>query len=258
MTDEIDLEARRWARFFEIFERVPRGGPGDPDSTRRALALMTDLPARPRVLDLGCGPGGGSATLAGLTGGHVMALDLHAPFVAQQAAAARQPGVAARVDPVCADMRAAPFAPAAFDLIWSEGALYSIGFGAGLEVCLRLAKAGGYIAVSEAVWTVPDPPPEVFHWWTAQYAGIASIDATAGAVVSAGFDLVGHFTLPRAAWWDHYYAPIRARIEDKRHTWATDAEGLGVLSELDTEIAMFDRWGHTYGYEFFVARRPRG
>jgi len=57
-----DLDARRRARLFEVFEGVPRGGPGDPESTRRALVMMTDLPAHPRVLDLGCGPGAGPPT----------------------------------------------------------------------------------------------------------------------------------------------------------------------------------------------------
>ena len=256
MTDDLRTDPRRMARFFEIFESAPRGGPGDPASTRCALAMMADLPTQPRVLDLGCGPGGGSAKLAGMTGGHVTALDLHAPFVAQQAAAARQMRLALRLDPVCADMRAAPFTPAAFDLVWSEGALYNMGFREGVGLCRRLVKPGGYIGVSEAVWTVPAPPAEVLHWWTAQYAAIASIDATACAVSSAGFDILDHFTLPRSAWWDYYYLPIRTRLEEKRHAWANDGSGLDVLSEFDTEIAMFERWGHTYSYEFFVARRP--
>ena len=35
-----------------------------------------------------------------------------------------------------------------------------------------------------------------------------------------------------------------------------DDPGPEVLAEFDTEIEMFERWGHTYSYEFFVARRP--
>ena len=220
--------------------------------------MMTDLPAQPRVLDLGCGPGGGSADLAGLTGGRVTALDLHAPFVVQQAAAARAAGLSRRLDPVCADLRAAPFTAASFDLVWSEGALYSVGFAEGLKVCLRLATPGGYVAVSEAVWTVPRPPDEVYRWWTAQYADIASIDEKTAIVSANGLDIVGHFTLPREAWWDHLYVPIRARLDGFRLAWADDDVGLEVIAEFDTEIAMFERWGHTYGYEFFVARRPLG
>ena len=43
--------------FFEIHQGLPREGPGDFDSTRRALALLGGLPERPRILDIGCGPG---------------------------------------------------------------------------------------------------------------------------------------------------------------------------------------------------------
>jgi SAM-dependent methyltransferase len=243
-------------RFFEIFESVPRGGPGDPESTRRALAMMPDLRADPRVLDLGCGPGAGSSNLANLTGGRVTALDLHAPFVAQQAAAARAAALAHRLDPVCADMRAAPVAAGVFDLVWSEGALYSMGFREGLDVCARLVRPGGYVAVSEAVWTVPDPPGEVLRWWHAEYPDIAPVAEKASAVAGAGLEIVGHFTLPRDAWTSCFYEPIEARLGDFRRAWSGDAVGLEVIAEFDTEIAMYERWGHTYGYELFVARRP--
>ena len=218
--------------------------------------MMANLRAGPRVVELGCGPGSGSSNLAALTAGRVTALDLHAPFAAQQAAAARRAGLAHRVDPVCADMRAAPFPPACFDLVWSEGALYSVGFREGLGICLRLATPGGYIAVSEAVWTVPDPPDEVYRWWTAQYADIASVDEKLTVVADTGIDVVGHFTLPRAAWWDYCYVPIRRRLDEVRLAWADDQAGLGVIAEFEGEIEMFERWGHTYGYEFVVGRRP--
>jgi len=246
------------ARFFEIFESVPRGGPGDPESTRRALAMMPDLRADPRILDLGCGPGSGSTSLARLTGGRLTALDLHAPFLVQQAAAARAGGLSQRIDFVCADMGAAPLAPGVFDLVWSEGALYSIGFRQGLDVCARLVRPGGYVAASEVVWTVDSPPDEVRRWWHAEYPDIAPIAEKAAAVTGAGLEVLGHFTLPREAWWERLYGPIRARLDGLRKAWADDEAGLAVIAEFDTEIEMFERWGHTYGYEFFVARRPLG
>jgi SAM-dependent methyltransferase len=153
-------------------------------------------------------------------------------------------------------MRAAPFAPASFDLVWSEGALYNVGFVDGLVVCRDLVRPGGYVAVSEAVWTVADPPAEIRRWWHAEYPEIASIEAKAADVAGAGLATVGHFTLPAAAWSDCYYSPIRERLSELRTAWARDEYGLTVMAELDAEMAMFERWGHTYSYEFFVGRRP--
>jgi SAM-dependent methyltransferase len=217
--------------------------------------MMTDLRADPRVLDLGCGPGDGSSNLADLTGGHVTAVDLHLPFVKQQAEAARAAGLSHRLDPVCADMRAAPFLDGAFDLIWSEGALYSIGFRQGLDLCARLVRPGGYVAASEAVWTVDAPPDEVRRWWHAEYPDIAPIAEKASDVAGAGLEIVGHFTLPSDAWTVCYYEPIKARLVEFRRAWSGDAVGLEVIAELNEEIEMYERWGHTYSYEFFVGRR---
>jgi len=43
--------------FYELFTGLPRQGPGDASSTARALALMTQRPIVPRILDIGCGSG---------------------------------------------------------------------------------------------------------------------------------------------------------------------------------------------------------
>lgn len=250
-----DRQARLEQRLFELFDRLPRGGPGDPVSTRRALAMVRGLPTHARVLDLGCGPGAGSAELAALTGWNVIALDRHAPFVARARQRARDAGGPGRVRPVCGDMRDLPFPPGSFDLIWAEGSLYSIGFANGVDTCAGLLRPGGYLACSEAVWTVADPPDTIRRWWDAEYGDIGSIDTKAGVIRAAGLTVLGHFTLPRDAWARHYYAPIRARLEALRQAWADDEAGLDVIGAFETEIAMHDRFGDTYSYEFFVARR---
>mgnify|MGYP001231012647 CR=1 FL=1 len=253
--DEIDVAA--WTRLLEFYLEMPRGGPGDPDSMHRGVAFMSGLPSKPRVLDLGCGPGTTSRDLAGLTGGFVVACDLQAPFVAVQLQAARSAGLSDAVSGVCGDMSIAPFGARQFDLVWSEGALYSIGFPNGLSACADLVRPGGYLAASEAVWTVPDPPAEVRDWWAAEYPAISGIDTKVAEVAEAGFAIVGHFTLPASSWDEHYYRPMLARIAALRVTWARDDVGLRVLDQLEVEASMFQRFGHTYGYEFIVGRRSR-
>ena len=69
--------------FFELHRDLPREGPGDDESTLRALALCTELPERPDVLDVGCGPGMQTLALAAATGGIITAVDAHEPFLDQ-------------------------------------------------------------------------------------------------------------------------------------------------------------------------------
>ena len=185
------------------------------------------------------------------------ALDRHAPFVAQQAEAARVEDSANRSLAVCADMRAAPFASRVVrSRVVRGGALQHWVPTRVSTACLRLAKPGGYVAATEAVWIVPDPPDEIRRWWKAQYPDIASIEEKAAS--SRGRDSTSSATsrcrAPPGA--DHYYAPIGRGWPSSGPHGPTMRPGLEVIAELDTEIAMFERWGHTYSYEFFVGRRP--
>jgi len=252
VTDPDAAEFHRSRLFFEIYQDLPRAGPGDPESARRAVSMMTGLPKEPMVLDVGCGPGAGTLELAALTGGRIAAFDLHKPFLDRLQSEVRKSGLSGRIDVLCSDMRRTPFAAGSFDLVWSEGALCSVGFREGLAVCRGLTKSGGYLAASEAVWTAPDPPSTVRRWWESEYPAIDSISEKASDVVRAGFDLVGHFTLPASAWWDHYYAPMRDRLERLRVKWAGDAAGMELIAQHELEISIFERFGDCYGYEFFV------
>ena len=50
--------------FFELFDGLPRQGPGDDASTLEALKLLPPLTATTRVLDIGCGTGRSTRVLA--------------------------------------------------------------------------------------------------------------------------------------------------------------------------------------------------
>lgn len=64
-----------------LHDGLPRQGPGDAASTRRALALCTALPTAPEILDIGCGSGAQTLTLAEATTGRITALDLSLNFL---------------------------------------------------------------------------------------------------------------------------------------------------------------------------------
>src|ERR687897_1879588 len=109
---------------------------------------MPELPAAPRALDLGCGSGRGALVLAETLSTKVVAVDNHQPFLDQLQATAIERGLEHLIEPRCADMRT-PGAPAgSVDLLWSEGAIYLLGFEPGLRLWPPLLAPGGCLAVS--------------------------------------------------------------------------------------------------------------
>ena len=85
--------SRTWEIFFEVYEALPRQGPGSRACAARALGICRELPPSPTVLDLGCGVGGQTLYLAELTGGSIIAVDRHAPMVTGARARAERLGV---------------------------------------------------------------------------------------------------------------------------------------------------------------------
>jgi SAM-dependent methyltransferase len=248
---------RFWEIFFEVFEHLPRQGPGDRESAVRALGLCRELPQAPAIADLGCGVGGQTLQLAELIpSGSIVAIDRHAPSIERLRRTIVERGLQSRIRAVVGDMARPEQAPGSFDLVWSEGALYCIGLRDALRVCHDLLRPGGYLAFTEAVWRRADPPPEVAASFDLDYPDMGrTVDAVA-AIEDSGLDLVGHFTLPDEAWWDEFYTPMEARIVELRGRFADDHEASAILDQLAAEPEMHRRHAAFYAYEFFVARRP--
>jgi SAM-dependent methyltransferase len=247
---------RFWEIFFDLFEGLPRQGPGNRACAQKALGFCRDLPHRPSVLDLGCGVGGQTLYLTELLpGSHITAIDSHAPSIERLRAILAERRLVERVRPMAGDMAKIEIPPESFDLVWSEGALYNFGIEKALTMCHGLLRPGGYLAFTDAVWRKENPPPEVKASFDLDYPAMGKIPDVLAAIARTGFSLVGHFTLPDEAWWDDFYTPMEHRIERLRAKYAGDAEALDVLDQLAQEPEMHRRYSDYYAYEFFVALR---
>ncbi|MBL8923094.1 MAG: class I SAM-dependent methyltransferase [Myxococcaceae bacterium] len=247
---------RFWQVFFEVYEHLPRQGPGNRACAKRALELCADLPTEPRVLDLGCGVGGQTLHLAELLpGAHLTALDSHAPSIERLRTTVAARGLEGRVRPLVGDMARSGLPAGHFDLLWSEGALYNLGLENALGVCHGLLRPGGTVAFTDAVWRKEGAPPEVRAGFEADYPTMGRVADVLAALARTGFSLNGHFTLPDEAWWDDFYTPMERRIAELEVTHAGDPDALATLEQLAQEPELYRRYSDFFAYEFFVAHR---
>ncbi len=253
---QTEFTPRYWEVFFDVFEALPRQGPGNRECAGRALALCRGLPPAPAILDLGCGVGGQTLHLAELTGGAIDALDSHFPSLRRLSRTIRERGLVDRIRPVAGDMASPPYAAGSFDLIWSEGALYNIGIERALRICRPLLRPGGRIAFTDAVWRKADPPGEVRAAFEADGAELGWAAGVLATIDRCGYEGLGHFTLPDEAWWTDFYTPMEERIRALRPKYEGDAEAAQTLASMEGEIDMHRRHSACYAYEFFIAR-PR-
>lgn len=134
----------------EYFSNIERQGPGSPETTIKALSFINNLTNESHIADIGCGTGGQTIVLAQHTQGNITGIDLFPFFIDLFNANASKMQLHNRVKGVVGSMEYLPFQDNEFDLIWSEGAIYNIGFERGLNEWRKFLKTDGYIAVTEA------------------------------------------------------------------------------------------------------------
>jgi ubiquinone/menaquinone biosynthesis C-methylase UbiE len=240
--------------FMELFEQLPRQGPGLGACTRRALEMVLPLPEAPRVADIGCGSGMQTLELARALGpqARIVAIDFHEPFLAKLRSDAERAGLANRISATVGDMQQLELDDGAFDLLWSEGAIFLMGFAEGLRAWRRHLRPEGRVAVTEATWLRPDPPKPCQSFWDREYPAIGTVESNLKHIAATGYRSLGHFALPSEAWEKDFYLPLREICARYRRDGALTEEQRAVLDGVELEIDLFERYSDFYGYVFYV------
>ncbi len=114
---------------IDLHITADRQGPGDATQTRRAIELAGLSKLRKlNVADIGCGTGASAMVLAQDLESQVVAVDSLPEFLATLRSRAEQAGLGDRITTVDASMDRLPFEAESLDAIWSEGAIYNMGF----------------------------------------------------------------------------------------------------------------------------------
>jgi ubiquinone/menaquinone biosynthesis C-methylase UbiE len=241
--------------FYELFEAIPRGGPGDNKYTRMAFDAIPKLPEQPLILDIGCGPGVQTIELAKLSKGTIIALDNHQAFLNTLMKKAEEENLLDQIVTKNRSMLDMDFEANTFDIIWSEGALYFMGFQNGLRGCHQLLKNNGFLAVTEIVYLVNDPPAPLIQYFEKEYPDIKTVKDNIDLIQNERFNLIINFTLPESSWLDSFYLPMEIELTRLNEKYQGNEIALGIFEEMKNEINLYRKFSDSYGYEFFIMQK---
>jgi hypothetical protein len=150
--------------------------------------------------------------------------------------------------------------PASAALIWSEGAVFTVGTQKALAHWWPILKPGGYVAFSDLAWVSAARPPEAATFFDACYASFVEQPGMPDAIglfsiaARIGYRLEAHFVLPASDWGDEYHAGVKARIDGLRDR--DNAVLRELIATLDKEMDLVSRYASAFGYVFTILSKP--
>ncbi len=233
-----------------------RQGPGGDDETLLAITLSGLDRSEPlKIADIGCGTGASTFVLANELNADITAIDLAAPMLETFRQRAESLGIMERINLLHASMDDLPFEDGALDVIWSEGAIYNIGFENGIQAWRRFLKPGGILAVSELIWLTTDRPDELTAHWDREYPEVAIASTKLKQLETHGYLPVGYFPLGKHCWLDNYYHPLESRFDAFLERQKHSADAKAIVEAEAEEIALYRRFSDYVSYGFYIARK---
>ena len=241
---------------IDLHINANRQGPGGEQETEKALDLaLIDHHEKLKILDIGCGTGASTLVLARLLNAQITAVDFLQDFLDVLERRAEHQGLSGKITTLCTSMDDLPFGDGVYDVIWSEGAIYNIGFERGVANWNRFLKAGGLLVVSEITWITASRPAEIQKHWQAEYPEIDTAASKIGVLEQNGYSPIGYFVLPEQCWLDNYYRPLQDRFPDFLRRHGEREEALALVAAENREIELYKTYGAYYSYGVYIARK---
>ena len=240
--------------FYEIFSDLPRQGPGDDEYTRKAYHIIPALPPDPIVVDIGCGTGMQTMELARICFGEVTGIDNHKPFIDELNRKIAEEGLD-NCKGVVGDMFELDLDYESVDLLWSEGAIFIMGFENGLIQWKKFLKSGGYLVISEMVWLEEHRPEEVQNFFDQEVPGMLMPDEQEKIIDDCGYEIIESIQMPAEVWWGNFYAPLQERVIMLREKYKNNEQSLDLIEKIQLEIDIYKKYNDYYGYIFYIMRR---
>ncbi|MFC1913307.1 class I SAM-dependent methyltransferase [Chloroflexota bacterium] len=201
--------------------------------TRRAFQMLPEMD-KPHILDVGCGSGVPTMELARLSQGEVIGIDIDQPALDKFTRKIKEAGLNDRVQAVNCSILDMDFTDERFDIIWSEGSIYVIGFKSGLQEWKRFLKPDGFMVIHDEK---------------------GDVTQKLGHISSCGYELLNSFILSEDIWWTEYFAPLEDLIGATRRRYSDDQKVLEALHDAQLEIDMFKKNPEGNSSAYFVMKK---
>ena len=233
-----------------------RQGPGSQEETLKAL-VMSGLKGQQglKIADIGCGTGASALILARFFQSEIVAVDLFPDFLAKLVKNAEEQGLAHLITPQEASMDSLSFSKESLDLIWSEGAIYNMGFEKGVQSWKEYLKPKGVLAVSEITWLTNTRPEPIHEYWTREYAEIGSASEKITILEKNEFKILGYFPLSTSSWVENYYNPNKKRFNSFLEEHAHSPSAKLIIENERQEIDLYKKYSSYYSYGFYIAQK---
>jgi SAM-dependent methyltransferase len=244
------------ALLADLHLRNLRQGPGSEASFKRALELSgIDRETPLQIADIGCGTGSATLPLLQLTSAHVTAVDFLPGFLEKLKENVQVAGMSDRLTTVEADMADPPFTDEQFDVIWSEGAIYNIGFEKGVKSWKRFLKPGGVLVASEITWTQADVPEELKAHWKQEYPEVDVASNKIAMLEHHGYSPIGYFTLTPDCWLENYYEPIQDNLDAFLERNGNSQQAVEIAEAEKQEYELYKKYQDFFSYGVYIARK---
>jgi len=241
---------------IDLHKGANRQGPGGDAETEKAINLaMLDRTAPLKIADIGSGTGASTILLARLLNARITAVDFLQEFLEVLEGRAKNIGLSEKITTLVCSMDNLPFGDEEYDVIWSEGAIYNIGFEKGVMDWNRYLKIGGLLVVSEITWITASRPSELQNYWAGEYPEIDVASSKINILEKNGFSPIGYFVLPEHCWLDNYYRPMQNNFKNFLNRNGNSEGARTIVEAENREIELYEKYKNHYSYGVYIARK---
>lgn len=218
-----------------------------------AAARFSGVNPSSRILDMGCGYGDSSCTLAKEFRCKITAVDINPENITTARQTAIEKNVSHLITFLNADILKLDYTETPFELILAEGGILSfLSRRKGIELATSWLSRGGYFCFSDLILLTEKVPEEILNIFENDRFKYENEHSYRAMLDESGLEIQFMSLVPPSGW-DNYYAHMARRLEDSKGFFADKQIKLAFHHEIDV---FYRLEAYRYiGYLFCIARK---